>query len=82
MSRHERHDPEPRDKGASTGLVSEAGGEPNWSKPCSRTEAAASLGISTDNLNDYLADHPDAVVRVTRQKWQFDRNFPLFKSLP
>lgn len=58
------------------------GKTPNWSKPCSKTEASEVIGVSTDNINDYLRDNPAAVKKLTRQKWQFDKNFSMFCKLP
>jgi hypothetical protein len=55
---------------------------PNWSKPCSKTEAAGFIGVSTENINTYLFEHPEAVQKLTRQKWQFDKNHSFFGRLP
>jgi len=55
---------------------------PKWSKACSKTGASTALGISVDAINDHLRVHPQAVHRVSRQLWQFDKNDPLFCRLP
>ncbi len=55
---------------------------PNWSKPCSKTEASSVTGCSTENINAYLKRNPHAVKKATRQKWVFDKNHPFFASLP
>ena len=54
----------------------------NWSKPTSKSQAAIYLGISADTIDDRLRIHPNAVQRVSRQLWKFDKNDPLFASLP
>lgn len=55
---------------------------PNWSKQCSKTDAAGFIGVSTENINTYLAAHPQAVQKLTRQMWQFDKNHTFFARLP
>jgi len=58
------------------------GPTPNWSKPCSKTDASGRIGVSTEIIDAYLRRHPEAVNQVTRQMWQFDKNYPVFASLP
>jgi hypothetical protein len=71
--------PEPSADAAAEGARPEH--KPEWSKPFSKSQAARILRISTDNLDDYLRDNPGAVRRMTRQKWLFDRKYPLFSHL-
>jgi hypothetical protein len=58
------------------------GTEPNWSKPCSKVDAASRIGVSVDSISRYLEDHPNTVNRISRQKWQFDKNQAFFAKLP
>jgi len=60
--------------------------EPNWSKPCSKTQVAKHLGISRGTLNTLLKEKPRLVRQLREGKtsgaWQFDRNDPVFQRLP
>ena len=57
--------------------------EPNWSRPYSKTEAAAKIGrgISVDKLNARLKKFPQTGMEINRQTWLFDKNDPLFRGL-
>lgn len=53
-----------------------------WSKPCSKTNAAAFLGVSVDTINNRAKENPGSVEPISRQLWRFDKRDPLFESLP
>jgi hypothetical protein len=59
----------------------EADKKPNWSRVYSKKQAAAMIGISVADITTRQKINPQSVVEITREKWLFDRNDPLFMRL-
>ncbi len=55
--------------------------QPNWSEIYSKSAASDILDVSTKTINRVLANNPKLVKPITKQKWRFDKNDPLFEKL-